>query len=131
MNEKLLSELPSMTHEYEIDVIGEELKIPYKGKFTYKKPNLKAKSLAEKKRAELDGVHVGDLDLTVQKLHFMISYLRYSLTSFPDWWEKSDYGYALYDYNVVQAVFDEADKFETEWTKKVWGEKNVEESTDG
>lgn len=128
MTQKLLDKLPETTHEFSIDLVGETTRLPFKGNFTYKKPNLKAKAMSEKKRAELDGLNAESLDLTVQKLHFMVAYLKYSLATVPQWWEDADYGYALYDYNVVQEVFNECDKFETQWNNQVWGTKNVEEA---
>jgi hypothetical protein len=118
--EKLLKNLPPLEHEFEINVKGDITNLPYTGKFKYRKPNLKTKAMAEKKRAELDGPNVTMLDLGVQKLNYMVAYLMYTLTEAPSWWRDSDNGYALLDFNVVEEVFNECDRFESEWNAKVW-----------
>lgn len=129
MTENLPKEIPLMDHEFEVSVEGEITKKQYVGKFKYRIPNLKAKALADKKRAELDGP-LGDLiDPSVQQLHYMIAYLRFTLIDMPDWWSDSDYGYGLHDYSVVKAVYDKTQDFETTWMEKVWGKKKNEKKS--
>ncbi len=130
MSEKLLNKLPSLEHEFEVDVVGSTTRASYKGAFTYRKPNLKAKALAERKRVELDGPSGSDMDLGVQKLNYMVAYLMYTIIEAPTWWRESDNGYSLLDFNVVEKVFNECDKFETDWDAKVWPKEESEEKSD-
>jgi hypothetical protein len=127
MTDKLLKSLPETTFDFEIEVKGDSTGKLHKGAFTYRKPNLKMKALAERKRAELEGPFAKNLDLSVQKLNFMISYLRFSLEKAPDWWTDSDNGYELFDFNVVEEVFNKCDKFESDWDAKVFPKAEPEE----
>lgn len=121
---KLPKSLPPMELEFSLEVKGDITGKVYQGNFKYKIPNLKAKALAEKKRAELNGGMDAMLDASVLQLHFMIAYLRFSLYEVPQWWEDNDYGYNLYDYNVVKQVFDRVEQFETDYVKAVWGDQD-------
>lgn len=121
---KLPNELPPMELDFRIEVRGEVSGKMMTGDFKYRIPNLKAKSLAEKKRAELNAGMDSLIDASVGQLHFMIAYLRFTLVESPEWWSKEDYGYNLYDYNVVKAVFDKVEAFEVDYLKKVWGDSD-------
>lgn len=121
---KLPKELPSMEYEFSVEVKGNITGKMFSGNFKYRIPNLKAKALAERKRAELNGGMDAMLDASVLQLHYMIAYLRFSLLedSMPQWWKENDYGYNLHDYNVVREVFDKVEAYEQKWLKSVWGD---------
>jgi len=78
---------------------------------------------ADKRRAQLNAGLEENLDPTVRAFHYMISYLRTTLDVYPEWWRDSDFGYDLYDANVIQKVYDEVMTFENAWLAEIWGEK--------
>lgn len=123
-SKKLPIELPSMDFEFSIEARGEVSGKLFSGEFKYRIPNLKAKCLAEKKRAELNSGMDTMLDASILQLHYMIAYLRFSLTSTPDWWSGSDYGYNLHDYSVIRTVFERVEAFEQDYMKRVWGDSD-------
>lgn len=133
----LAKELPSMEHEFEVDVQGAVTGIQYKGTFRCKIPNVRTQAMIAKHKAFLNGGFDRDLDLGTLNLHHMISYLRYTLiqpdkkketpAGYPDWWHDADLGYELFDINVIEAVYQKVLDFEQEWTEKVWGPQGEEE----
>ena len=112
--------LPSMEHVFRVNVKGEETGKSYEGDFSYKRPNLRVDSEIEKTKALLDG----GLRLSEEQhfIHEVLARLKHTITASPEWWAKSDYGFELYDLNVVLDIFKETKKFEKEWTDKVWAE---------
>jgi len=111
-----------MEYEFSIETKGDITGKSFAGNFKYRIPNLKAKALAERKRAELNGGMDAMMDASVLQLHYMIAYLRFSLVETPKWWEENDYGYNLHDYNVVREVFERVEEYEQKWLKSVWGD---------
>lgn len=127
-SKKLPVQLPSMELDFQIDVKGEISGKQFSGDFKYRIPNLKAKALADKKRAELNAGLDAMLDSSVLQLHFMIAYLRFSIAEAPTWWKENDWGYNLHDYNVVKAVFDVVQNYEESYMKTVWGDDGPADS---
>lgn len=127
----LPKKLPEMEHDFEVKVEGQVTKHPYEGPFRCKIPNLKDQSAIAKHRAYLNGGYDKSLDVGTKNLHHMVSYLRYTLVSYPQWWEDTDLGYELFDANVVETVYGTVLEFEQGWMEKVWGkpkEENEDES---
>lgn len=124
----LAKKLPDMSHDFDIELEGQITKIPYEGAFQCKIPNVKDQSAIAKHKAYLNGGFDETLDVGTRNLHHMISYLRYTLTSFPDWWKNSDLGYELYDANIVETVYGKVLEFEQDWMEKVWGTPEEEEA---
>ena len=119
--ENLPRELPDMEYDFSIDVTGDTTGKKYSGNFKFLIPDNKSKAKAARYTAELNGEYADHLDPTVQILHYMIAFLRFSLVEAPNWWKASDFGYALYDYNVVDTVYTKVQDFQKEWFEKVWG----------
>jgi hypothetical protein len=115
-----------MNNTFQIQVQGIVTGKMYEGEFSSKIPNAKDQALIAKHRAMLNGGFDDGLDPGTLNLHYRISYLRYTLTQFPDWWKKSDLGYELYDINVIDEVYGKVLKFETDWMTAVWGEQKEE-----
>jgi len=122
---KLPKELPSFTKEIEINTIGNITNQEYNGKFTYKIPNTRARSNISKLEARMnEGL---TLDQTTSILHYMLAYLRFTILEdesehiLPKWWQESDYGYDLYDTNVVTELYLECNEYENEFNEKVFG----------
>lgn len=119
----LLKQLSPTKHSFRIDVAGDLTKAKYQGNFECKILNRGERALVSKHRAFLNGDVESNLDIATLNFHYMISFLKYSLTSVPDFWRDSDYGYAIYDENVIKEVFDEVIKFEENWLKEIWGDE--------
>lgn len=115
-----IKELPSMEHSFTIKIKGDDTPKTYEGTFTYKRPNLKSQSNIAKTAAMLDG-GVANLDEDTKFLHTVLATLRHTIIKFPEWWEESDFGFDLYDVNVLFELYKECRKFEDSWMKKVWG----------
>jgi hypothetical protein len=118
----LPKKLPDMEIIFTVDNLeGKLSKKVFSGEFKYRMPTLKGRAQADKMRADLNGGLDAALDKSVLNFHYMIAYLRFSLAEFPDWWKRSEYGYNLYDYNVVEEVYKRCSDFEKDWMLKVWG----------
>ena len=115
--------LPSMEHVFTIDLKGSETGNKFEGTFKYKRPNLRVQSEIAKTQALLNGGIQG-LDEDTAFLHMMIANLRHTLTESPQWWKECDYGYELYDSNVIIEIFKQTREFEQNWINTVWGEKS-------
>jgi hypothetical protein len=125
MNHKI----PSMEHSFDIQVTGKETGINWVGKFKYKRPTLAQRSMIGAFRAKLSG-DLYTVDANIQDLNEALAHMRFTLISYPDWWKDSDYGGALFDYNVVMTVYEKIVEFEKEWREKVHG-GNPESVSDG
>ena len=118
---KLPKTMPDMEHAFNIDIKGALTHKTFSGAFKYRIPNIKMRAAAAKKLAELNSGLEESLDPTVLNLHYMVSYLRVTLVETPEWWTNADFGYELYDSNVIKAVYDNVSALEQEWTETVWG----------
>jgi len=117
-----------MEKTFTLDVKGSDTGQQFQGTFTYKRPNLRAKSNAAKLAARLNE-DLKNLDEDTKFIHDVLANLRFSLTQTPDLWQQSDVGLNLYDTNVIFDIYKACVDFENEWTEKVWGnqEKAKEE----
>ena len=130
----MMKKLPSNTNDFNImDIEGLVTKHKYSGNFVAKVPNLRIQAQIAKFRGALNGGDDSGLDLGTRNLHHMIAYLKHVLTEFPKWWEESDYGYELYDINVIEVIYDKAIEQENAWVEAAWGKKSdgKEESKEG
>lgn len=119
---KAYAALPSMDFVFDIQVTGVESKINWVGKFVYKRPTLGARSRIDVMRTRLNG-DLQNVDDEVRDYNDAVSYLRYTLADYPEWWSESQYGLDLYDGNVVSEIYNKCMEFENEWKKKVFGGK--------
>lgn len=122
---------PSFEGLFEIDVVGELTNKKYSGSFKCKILNVKGRAMVSKHMAYLNGDVVHSLDPVTLKLHQQISYLRYSLIEYPDFWKKSDLGYELHDMNVIDAVYEKVIEFEENYLRQVWGDEHVDALKNG
>lgn len=113
--------LPKMEYEFTIDLKGEESKQKYSGTFRYKRPNLRIATEIDKTRALLNGGITG-LSTDTKDLHEILAILRHTLVEYPDWWEECDFGFELYDLNVVLDIYKETREFEADFEDKLHGE---------
>lgn len=124
--------LPNMEHKFHIEIVGDESKITFVGDFLYRRPTLKERAMIDVMRARLSGDLIM-IDPEVRAFNEAISYLKFTLKEFPDWWKESDNGSNLYDANVIIEIHSKCMEFEASWREKVYG-KPVQEpvvSTEG
>jgi hypothetical protein len=122
--------LPPMEHRFSINVQGEESQVNYMGDFLYKRPTIGEKSLIDQMRARLNG-DLRTIDDNVALNNEALSYLRFTLKEFPDFWKESQFGFNLVDENVLLEIYNKVVQFEADWRKKVYGEpKGVEVGED-
>ncbi len=114
-----IKSLPSMEHTFTVSIKGTDTGQMFDGTFKYKRPNIRKNSEISRTAALLDGGIVG-LDEDTRLLHEVAATLKHTLTEFPDWWEKSDFGFELHDSNVLFEIYRECMKFEKDWRDKVW-----------
>jgi len=115
-----------MEHSFRINLKGEETGKIFEGDFVYKRPSIRTDSEISKTKAMLDGGM--NLDEDTQFIHKVLATLKHTIQNCPKWWEDSDFGFELYDLNVVFDVYKETQKFEKEWRDKVWVEESPEET---
>ena len=114
-----LKVLPNREHTFNISVKGMETGQLWEGNFTYRKPNLGAKSEIQKTKARLNG-DLKYLDEDTLLLHEMWATFKHTIIECPEWFRKSAFGYDFDDVNVLTEVYKECVKFENDWQKKVW-----------
>lgn len=117
-----ITALPPMEHVFTVKIKGNDTGQMFEGTFTYKRPNIRKNSEINKTAAILNG-GIMNLDEDTKLLHEVLATLKHTLTVAPDWWEKSDCGYELYDSNVVFEVYQKCMAFEKEYAESVWVEK--------
>ena len=118
--------LPSMEHTFTLSVKGSETGRHFDGTFKYKRPNIRTQAEIAKTAAILDG-GLANLDEDTKFLNAMLARLKHTIIEHPEWWAKEDYGYELYDVNVLFELYKECDKFEKDWFEKVWSEEAAED----
>ena len=109
--------LPSMEFEFDFKAIGEETKQEFSGKFKYKRLNIKARGDALKYKAYLDEALPIEDDLYM--LYDMISWLKFGLTEYPEWWKDNNYGLELYDVNIITELYKIIQDFEDKWKEEL------------
>jgi len=115
--------LPSMEHTFTLSVTGAETKQVFDGTFTYKRLTLGQRLEVNKMEARLrENILQQNLAIDVNLYVEMISYLRYGLIKFPDWWKNTNFGIDIYDINVITQLYTACDTFEKDWDKQVKGE---------
>ena len=120
-----MKKLPEPINTFYLDKVeGIVTKHEYSGEFTSQIPNLKMQASIARYRSLLNGGDDAGLDLGTRNLHHMIAYLKNVLTEMPSWWKECDYGYDLYDINVIEAVYEKALEHENKWVEAAWGGKD-------
>ena len=124
-----MKKLPDSTNTFCLDKIeGVVTKHAYTGEFTSKIPNLRMQANIAKYRSILNGGDDIGLDIGTRNLHHMIAYLKNVLTEYPKWWEECEYGYDLYDVNIIESVYEKALEFENSWVAEAWADKSEKKS---
>lgn len=112
---------PKFEHTFSIKVKGVESKELFEGPFVYKHPNIRMDCEISKTKAMLDG-GIANLDLDTQETHRVLATLKHTLIEYPKWWEDCDFGYELYDANVISKIYNETLEFEKKLKKELYGE---------
>lgn len=119
--------LPSSSFNFNINLVGAVTKTPFSGNFVFQIPNIRVRAEAEKEKARLNQGLDKDLDDAILSVHLMYSYLKHTLLESPDWFKESNYGYDLYDGNVLTTVYLKCVEYENEWAKRLNGEPTKSE----
>jgi hypothetical protein len=98
----------------------------YSGSFACQIPNNRIAAKISKSKALLNAGLDSSLDIFTKNLHHMVSYCKHTLTEAPDWFTESEYGYDLYDFNVLEEIYFQILKKEEEWYTSIWGKKEEE-----
>lgn len=124
-----MNELPSMEFTFDLNKKSKSGKV-FEGSFTYKRLSIGSQGKAGVLKARLNGDLV-NVDPDIDRLHDMLSWLKYGLVEFPDWWRDSDFGSNLYELDIIEEVYRMVTKFEKEWNQKVQkdGSKPVTEDS--
>lgn len=112
-----ITTLPTMEHTFTLKEKGNKTGQVFDGTFVYKRPNIRMQSETARTEAMLNG-GLSNLDLDTKALHKILATLRHTLIEFPPWWEEEDFGYEMYDVNVLLSMYEECVKFEKEYDKK-------------
>jgi len=120
--------LPSMEHVFKLKIEGSETGQMFEGTFRYRRPNIRTQSEISKTKALLDG-GLKNLDEDAQYLHMILANLKHTIQESPEWWQRADFGYDLYDFNVLTEIYKECAKFESDWFDKVWSEDDKKKET--
>lgn len=115
--------LPSVEFNFDIEVVGSLTGHKYIGSFKFTIPNIARNSQIALFEARLNEGLQDSLDPSTALMHYMISYLKFTLDpdSLPAWWKEAKHGYSLYDPNVVTSIYQKCAEFEKEWQDKVNG----------
>lgn len=119
--------VPAKSFEFEVDLEGKLTQERYFGKFKSRIPNLKTQADIAKYNARLNAGFDAVLDPMTKNLHRMVSYLKFTVEEGPDWFFDSEFGYQLYDHDIIEALYFEVLSKEEEWYKSVWGEDALRE----
>lgn len=118
--------IPDKSNKFSLKAKGSLSGEEYSGDFECKIPNLRDQALIAKNKAFLNGGMEASLDKATKNLHHMVSYCKYTLISCPDWFAETDFGYDLFDQNIVEEVFNKILESEELWLNSVWGDKEDE-----
>jgi len=121
--------LPKMEKSFDIQINGVESKLLYNGKFVFLRPSLGAQSNIDVMHKRLNGDLITLKDNTF-KFNEAVSYLRFALIEYPEWWKDSKFGHDLYDANVVIELYNKCMGFEEEFMSKLHS-KDGEEIREG
>lgn len=124
-----IKSMPSMEHTFLVKIKGSDTGQLWEGSFTYKRPNIRIETQIDKTKAILDGGIPG-LSADTQFLHEVLSTLKHTLIDYPKWFEDSDFGYELYDANVIFDIFKQIKTFEKEWKDNIYIEDQEVEEED-
>lgn len=124
-----IKSLPSMEHVFTVDIKGSETGQQFQGTFKYKRPNIRIQSEIAKTSAMLDG-GLSNIDKDTKFLHSVLATLQHTLIDVPEWWQKADSGYELYDHNVIFDIYTHCNKFEKKWFDEVWADKKEKKKKD-
>ena len=111
----MYNDMPSMEHQFEISVVGNETQERYAGTFKYKRPNL---GVRRQIRVMEDQLNNGSdtLDEEIRAVNMMVSWLHFTLIDCPKWWNG---GLELYDANVLETIYFKVLDFEKSFKEKI------------
>lgn len=127
----LKKSLPDSQYEFSLECQGAVTGKSYEGSFEGKIMNNREQAKVAKNKAFLNAGFDATLDVGTKNLHHMVSYLKFALTSAPSWFTESDFGYDLFDANVVEEIYGQVIKAEEAWYRDIWGDLEAPEKDNG
>jgi len=118
----LKKSLPDSEYEFSLEAQGLVTGKSYKGDFKGKIMNNREQAKVAKNKAFLNAGFDATLDVATKNLHHMVSYLKFALVKCPEWCSESDFGYDLFDANIVEAVYTKVIEAEERWYRDIWGD---------
>lgn len=121
---KMPKSLPKTNPYFEIDIVGELTKERYTGEFETLIPNMRIQTKVSMFKAFLNGGLDNSLDAATLNIHNMVAYCKHCLVKCPEWFTESSFGLDLYDYNVLETIYNAIIKKEEEWLKSLEGKRD-------
>ena len=113
-----MDKLPPMEFTFDLNKKGSDTQKVYTGSFTYRRLSIGNQGKAGVLKAQLNG-DLANVGQDVDQLHEMISWLRFGIVDYPEWWRESNFGIDLYDGNIVKEIYSLVSDFEKKWIEKV------------
>lgn len=130
-NIELYKTLPDDEFTFFIDLRGNVTNTHYRGEFKCKIPRVKTHLEIDKHRAFLCGDMLDFLQPATIIIYKMVSYLRFTLKQYPEWWQNSDLGLELYDSNIIEELYEQVLKLEGEWLDAAYPDRKKLNETAG
>ena len=97
------------TAKFSISTKGDVSQLPYTGSFTVKTILTRREQfLADQRRREIVGAFADGAIPALQSEAFMLGQLFVRIVDSPKFWNDSDGGLDLQDYNVIKEIYDKA-----------------------
>jgi hypothetical protein len=111
--------LPKNEKTFDIDVVGGDTGVTYKGQFTV----LCILDMAGKHRLELEKTRLmadyANPSRGLFGIATSLATIRAKVVSAPDWWKNEEDGAGIKDENVIFAIYDKCIDMENQWRKEL------------
>lgn len=118
--------LPKKEKTFQLDIVGSDTGLPYKGEFTV----LSVLDMAGKHGLELEKTRLmadyANPSRGLAGISITLATIRARIIKAPDWWDELDQGSQILDENVILNLYDHIMSAEEEWKSKL--KKAVKES---
>jgi hypothetical protein len=115
----MYAHLPKNEKSFEVDIVGDDTFVKYKGEFTTKCVlNMSGKHALELEKTRLMADYANPSS-GLRGIAITLSTIRAKIAKSPDWWTKLDQATEILDENVVLYIYDKCVQAEDEWRAKV------------
>lgn len=121
--------LPKNEKSFDLDLVGEDTGVPYKGTFTAKCVlNIAGRHAMELEKTRLMADYANPSN-GLAGIAIALASIRAKIVEGPAWWKDSDGGSNIIDQNVIFRLYDECNRVEGAWRKEL--KKDAEEAQKG